>query len=140
MTEVTMAKRPRSKRITDIGELQLEVLDVLCQLEEGTVYDVLDRFPKSRRPRYTTALSVLRALEKKAVVTHRTDGRAYVFRPVVQPAEVRKQALRDVIARVFRGSPRDLVATLLDDEAVTDEVLAELRKLTDESGEEKDEP
>ncbi len=135
-----MARRPRSKRIADIGELQLEILDVLCQLGEGTVYDVLDKFPKSRRPRYTTALSVLGALERKGVVTHRTDGRAYVFRPIVQPTEVRKRVLRDVIARVFRGSPRDLVATLLDDEAVTDEVLAELRKLTDESGEEKDEP
>jgi len=134
-----MTKTPRSKRIADIGELQLEVLDILCQLGEGTVYDVLKQFPRSRRPRYTTALSVLRALEKKGVVTHRADGRAYVFQPVVEPGEVRKQALRDVVARVFRGSPRDLVATLLDDDSVTDEVLTELKALIAASEGEDDE-
>ena len=134
-----MATTRRNKRIADIGELQLEILDILCQLGEGTVYDVLDRFPESRRPRYTTVLSVLGALEKKGVVAHRAAGRAYIFRPVVQPAEVRKQVLRDVIARVFRGSPRDLVATLLDNDVVTDEVLTELQALIAASEGEDDE-
>jgi BlaI family penicillinase repressor len=119
----------RSNRITGMGELQLDVLDKLCQLGEGTVYDVLEAFPARQRPRYTTVLTVLRNLEKKGLATHRTQHRTYVFRPTDGATEVRSRLLEDVLERVFGGSPKDLMAALLDVDAVTPEVLQELRAL-----------
>jgi len=119
----------RSNRITNIGELQLAVLDLLTQLREGTVYDVLEQFPESQAPRYTTVLTVLRNLEQKGLVEHTTQGRTYIFRPTKQAARVRGQVLTDVLSRVFGGSPEDLMAALLDSDAVTPQVLSELRAL-----------
>ena len=119
----------RQARITELGELQLQALDRLSQLGEGTVYDVLDQFPPKQRPRYTTMLTVLRSLEKRGLVEHRTESRSHVFRPTVEPRRVRGQMLMDVLGRAFSGSPRSMVATLLDTEAVTPEVLDELKGL-----------
>jgi len=123
----------RRNRIAEMGELQLEVFERLAELGEGTVYDLLAAFPEERRPKYTTALTVLRALEDKGLATHRRDGRTYVFAPAVSAGEVRGQVLRDVLQRVFGGSPRRLMAALLDDETVTPDVVAELRALLAES-------
>ncbi len=131
--------RSRSDRITDLGELQLQVFDHLSELGEGTVYSVLDRFPEGRRPRYTTVLTVLRSLEKKGLITHRTEDRAYVFVPKVKPAQVRRQVLRDVVDRVFGGSPRALVSALLSVETVTPEVLEELKTMIAQSEAEREE-
>lgn len=128
----------RSNRITEMGELQLEVFERLSELGEATVYDVLAAFPDGRRPKYTTALTVLRALEEKGLATHRRDGRTYVFAPVVTAGEVRRQLLRDVMQRVFGGSPRRLMAALLDDEAVTPDVVAELRVMLAEGANDDD--
>jgi len=119
----------RSNRITEMGELQLEVFETLAELGEATVYDVLAAFPEERRPKYTTVLTVLRALEEKGLATHRREGRTYVFAPVVSDREVRGQLLGDVMQRVFGGSPKRLMAALLDDEAVTPDVVRELRAL-----------
>ena len=124
-----MAKPQRSNRLADLGELQFQVLERLALIGEGTVYDLLDRFPPEERPRYTTVATVLKALEGKRLATHRTRGRQYLFRPAVELAEVKRGLVRDLLARVFRGSPRDLVATLFDAEAVTPEIAAELRAL-----------
>ena len=124
-----MAKRTRSNRITGIGELQLQVLDILCELDQGTVYDVLAQFPEAQRPRYTTVLTVLRSLEKKGLAKHHTVNRQYIFRPLVSATEVRRGLLQDVLERVFDSSPRDLVATLLDVNAVTPQALRELKTL-----------
>ena len=121
--------RARSNRLTDLGELQLAVLDRLSRLGEGTVYDVLDQFPKRRRPRYTTVLTVLRNLEQKGMATHHERDRAYVFRPTVDITGVRRRLLRDLLDRVFGGSPRDLVAALMDVDGITPEVLDELKTL-----------
>ena len=121
--------RARSNRLTDLGELQLHVLDQLSRLGKGTVYDVLAQFPKARRPRYTTVLTVLRTLEQKGLVTHRTQDRAYVFRPRVDSTQVRRRLLRDILDRVFAGSPRDLVAALMDVDGITPEVIDELKAM-----------
>jgi BlaI family penicillinase repressor len=122
-------RKMRSDRLTELGELQLQVLDALNRIGEGTVYEVLDRFAEEQRPRYTTVLTVLRSLEKKGLVSHRTEGRTYIFRPGTEARHVRSQVLRDVLERVFRGSHRELVLSLLDGSEVTPEVLAELRQL-----------
>ena len=124
-----MRKTTRSNRITGMGELQLQVFDILYELGEGTVYEVQDKFPEAERPRYTTVLTVLRSLEKKGLAAHHTEDRTYIFRPTVSSSEVRRGLLEEVLARAFDGSPRDLVAALLDVDAVTPEVLGEVRAL-----------
>lgn len=121
--------RARSSRVTDLGELQLDVLDRLSRLREGTVYEVLDEFPRGKRPRYTTVLTVLRTLEDKGLVTHSTRDRAYVFRPRVDWGQVRRRLLRDVLNRVFGGSPQELVAALMDVDGITPQVIQELKAL-----------
>ena len=119
----------RSDRMADIGELQLPVLDALAQLGEGTVYDVLDAFPRRECPRYTTALTVLRTLEEKGLATHTMRGRAHLFRPTDEAGRVRRRVLGDVLDRAFGGSPQALVAALLDVDAVTPDVLQQLKAL-----------
>lgn len=119
----------RSNRLAGLGELQLAVLDHLARLGEGTVYDLQSRFSAAKRPRYTTLLTVLRALEEKGLVAHAKRGRRHVFRPCADPQQVRTGVLREVLERVFGGSPRQLVSALLDAEEVTPEVMAELRAL-----------
>lgn len=119
----------RKDRMGDLGELQLLVLDALTELGEGTVYDVLARLGEGHRPRYTTVLTVLRALEEKGLATHQARGRAHLFRPTPEAAQVRQRLLGHLLTRAFGGSPRALVATLLDADEVTPEVLQELRAL-----------
>ena len=120
---------PRSNRLTDLGELQLDVLDHLSRLGEGTVYDILHEFPRTRLPRYTTVLTVLRSLESKGLVTHSRRARAHVFKPTVDSKQVRGRLLRDLLNRVFGGSPRELVAALIDVETITPETLRELKAM-----------
>jgi len=123
----------RSNRIAEMGELQLDVFEKLSELGQATVYDVLEAFDEARRPKYTTALTVLRALEAKGLATHHRDGRTYVFQPVVSDREVRGQLLSTVMDRVFGGSPKRLMAALLDDEAVTPDVVRDLRALLEQT-------
>jgi BlaI family transcriptional regulator, penicillinase repressor len=123
----------RSNRLTGLGELQLQVLDILTKRGTATVYDILDEFPEKKRPRYTTVLTVLRTLEHKGLASHDTRDRSHHFSPTERATAVRGTLLAEVLNKVFNGSPRDLVATLLDTDAVTPEVLQDLKKLIAES-------
>jgi len=129
-------RKARSDRLTGLGELQLQVLEVLERIGEGTVYEVMAQFPEAQRPKYTTVLTVLRSLEKKGLAAHRSEGRTFVFRPATEAGQVRSQVLRDVLTRVFGGSHSELVVSLLDSDEVTAEELAEIRRLVARKGRE----
>jgi BlaI family penicillinase repressor len=117
-----------SARISDLGELQLAVMQVLWSSQAATVHEVLAAFPPERKPAYTTILTVLRNLEKRGLVTHdtATGTRMFRYRPLVTAEQTRRDILRDVLERLFDGSPALLVSHLLVSEEWT---RADLRAL-----------
>ena len=122
-----MRRARRKARITEIGELQLQVLDILARLGEANIYQILDEIPEAERPHYSTVAAALRGLEARGLAKHHAVEHQYVFEPTVQPAEVRRGVLRDVVAHVFGGSRRQLVRALLQGEDITPELLEELK-------------
>jgi BlaI family transcriptional regulator, penicillinase repressor len=122
----------RKDRLTELGELQVEMLDRLQEAGEATIHDLLDRFAAERRPRLSTAQTVVRSLERRGLATHRIEGRTFVYRVTEQAAEVRRRALRDVLRSLFGGSSRALVSTLLDVGDFTPEELADLKAMVAE--------
>lgn len=122
----------RRGRMGELGELQVAVLERLTALGEATVAAVQESFAETARPRYTTVATVLRALEGKGLVSHRRDGRTYVYAPVTPVAEVRSNIVADLIERAFKGSPAALVTALLDARSVTRADLEEVRRLIEE--------
>ena len=102
----------------------------LWELGEGTVADVqaaLAAGDQQLAP--TTVATVLGRLEKKGLVKHRTQGRQYVYRALISEQEVQSSVLSRVTATLFGGDVTALVSQLLDDGEVSDDDLAQVRKM-----------
>lgn len=123
-------KRPPAagKSFTDLGWLQREVMAVVWEFEEATVQQVRTRLGRRRSRAYTTVLSAMQKLEKAGWLKHRTEGRAYVYRPSRSWERESRLSLRRLLHLVFRGDRRLLLQQLLDAE-LTREELAELHAL-----------
>jgi predicted transcriptional regulator len=117
--------RPKSPTLTD-GELRL--MRVLWDKGEARVGDVVHALKKRPKPAYNSVLTLLRILEKKGYVTHRKDGRAFIFLPVIDKTHASRSALKSLVHRFFEGSPRLLVLNLLDDEQLSPEALKQLKR------------
>lgn len=104
-------------------------MNVLWDGGPGTVAQVLAALGQGRgAPAYSTVLTTLRILEDKECVRHTKDGRAFVYHPVLERQDARRNALRFVLSRFFEDSPELLVQNILDDEVDARE-LRRLRKL-----------
>jgi predicted transcriptional regulator len=123
--------RPKSLILTD-GEFR--IMRVLWEKGESSVGDVVDVLPSRPKPAYNTVLTLLRIMEKKGYVTHRKEGRAFVFRPLIARADAGRRALTSLVNRFFDGSPRLLILNLLEDQHLSRETLAELKKRVEEAG------
>lgn len=109
---------------------ELELMDVLWELDEGTVQDVCD---KLERPlAYTTVMTTLSLLEsKKRVLERRKCGRAYVYRPLVSRDDVSRSMISDLRDVLFGDRLPSLVLNLLSDERMNKDDVTALRAALD---------
>ena len=110
-----------------LGDRELDVMGVLWDLGSGTVSEVRERLPADLA--YTTVLTILRNLEAKELVTHTTEGKAHRYVPRIARRAARKSALTRMVDKLFHGSPEQLIAQLVEDDALSAEDMQRLRAL-----------
>jgi predicted transcriptional regulator len=109
------------------SRFELEVLDVLWSLREGSVRQVQDALAE-RSPAYTTVQTIVLRLEQKGAVKRvGKSGNAFVFAPTVSKKSVVRRLL-DELLDLVGGSPQPLVAQLLESGKLTLEDLKALEK------------
>ena len=99
-------------KIKRLHTLELEVMKVVWKLTRATVNDVLDNI--DRKLAYTTVATTMKSLEKKGFLSHRVDGRTFVYQPLVKETEITHSMLSDLLERLFDNSAEKLVNTLLE--------------------------
>jgi predicted transcriptional regulator len=103
--------RPPSPTIT---EAEREILEVLWDQGEASVREVADVLSRRRSVAYTTILTMLNVLAKKTLVTHRPEGRAFIYRAAITREQARTQALDHLLQQFFKGSPNVLAQHLVN--------------------------
>lgn len=116
---------------TTLGDLQLAIMRVLWQRGEATAADVHAALVRDRGLAPTTIATMLRKMEQKGVVVHRSEGRQFYFRPVVSEDEVRRSMVGALVERLFAGDPAALVSHLLSEHDLDQDEAAALRGLLD---------
>ncbi|HEV8130219.1 MAG TPA: BlaI/MecI/CopY family transcriptional regulator [Acidobacteriota bacterium] len=109
-----------------LTRLELEIMGAVWTLGSGSVREIREQLPEEKRPAYTTVQTIIYRLEEKGAVRRvKKIGNAHIFEAVV----TRKAAhnhLIDELLHVFGGSPRSLMAQLVETGQLT---LRDIREL-----------
>jgi predicted transcriptional regulator len=108
-------------------------MDVLWLKGPSTVQQVQDALPRKSQLAYNSVLTTIRILEKKGYVRHIKDGRAHVYRPLVERAEASRSEIRHLAHRFFENSREMLVLNILEDRGVDADELNRLRQLLEQT-------
>ena len=120
------------RHLHGLGSLQSEVMEFIWRNGEATVAQIVEAISRHRQITYTTVLSAVQKLERKGWLKHRSAGRAYIYSPTRKSEEIGGRTLRELLRTAFRGDPRLLLASLLDDAQLSDAELKELRRLIEQ--------
>jgi len=107
-------------------------MDVLWQQGPSTGQQVLEALPKKSQLAYNSVLTTIRILEKKGYLRHIKDGRAHVYRPLVERVDASRSEIRHLAHRFFKNSHEMLVLNILEDRGVDAEELKRLRQLLEQ--------
>lgn len=80
-----------------------QVMHVLWELEKAVVRDILERLPEPK-PAYNTVSTVVRVLEKKGFIDHKSYGTTYEYYPLISKKEYTKAYFGDFMKKYFNNS------------------------------------
>jgi BlaI family transcriptional regulator, penicillinase repressor len=118
-------------------DAELEILRVLWERGPSTVRQVHEALSGTRETGYTTTLKLMQIMADKRLVERDESSRTHVYTASMSEAHTQGQLLNHLVDRAFGGSAAALVLRALSTRSATDEELREIRKLIDESREDR---
>lgn len=109
-----------------LSELENSVMAVIWDREQATAELVRTVLEPSQSMKDSTVRTILRRLEAKGYVQHTTEGRTFIYSPIVASKNVAGDAVRGIVERLCNGSVEDLLVGMVDREVVSPEKLQEL--------------
>ena len=122
--------KAKSRTLT---EVELEIMQVIWDLERGTVRDVFEVLRERKQIAYTTVMTMMKILEDKGHLSRKKEGRAYLYEPVRSRGQMQSSMVDDFVSRVFEGSARPLVLSLIKDRKISRKDLEEISRMIEES-------
>ena len=89
------------------------------------VRELLDSY-KEPKPHFNTLSTIVRGLEEKGFLDHKSFGNTYQYFSVISQEEYKRGALNNVVSKYFKNSYLGVVSSLIEEERIS---LDELKKL-----------
>ena len=121
------------RKSNTLTEAELRLMKLLWARGESAVADLVAAIPESEALAYTSVLTTIRILEQKGYVTHRQEGRAFLYSPSVAEQDAGRSEVRNMMRRFFGDSRERLLLSVLGDDEIDPEELARLRKAITEA-------
>jgi BlaI family transcriptional regulator, penicillinase repressor len=113
---------------------ELEALKVLWRDGEATVRDIYDRMSQlGAKLAYTTVLSLLQVMEQKGLVTHRQEGKAYLYAAAVHRDCTFRTLAGGFLEKVFDGAMDEYLVHALQSRQPSSDELDRLEKMIGEA-------
>ncbi|MBA2687717.1 MAG: BlaI/MecI/CopY family transcriptional regulator [Gemmatimonadaceae bacterium] len=116
---------PKQLTLTD---LQLDIMRVLWTRAEATVAEVAHAI-RARKLAHATVATILSRLEKRGAISHRNEGRQFVYSARLKEAEVRRSMMTRVKETLFTGDVPALVSQLLMERDINADDLRQVKAL-----------
>ncbi len=116
-----------------------QVMQILWDEEEGFVKELLQKFPDPK-PAYNTVSTIIRILEKKGFVDHRSFGKSHQYYPLVSRDQYRNERFSSLMKNYFNNSMKQVLSHFGQDGSMdikeADDIISmieELKSKTDKN-------
>jgi predicted transcriptional regulator len=112
------------KELTNAEE---QIMQAIWAVGAGFLKDIVEALPEPR-PAYSTVATVIRILEQKNFVAHRTYGKTHEYYPLVTKQEYTKGYFQNFLKKYFSGSFSGMLSFFADEQDVDLHELEQLLK------------
>jgi len=116
------------KRSITLTKAELRLMKILWDRGESTVAEMVAAISAEEALAYTSVLTTIRILDTKGYVSHRQEGRAFLYSSCIGEIEASRSEVRHVLQRFFGNSRERLLLSLLGDDEISPGELSRLKE------------
>ena len=121
-----MTKRNTHRR--PLTDLQQAILDFIWSHGPSTSEHVRHGLLPQHPLKDSSVRTLLRRLEERGYLTHRTEGKAFVYRATTDRTSMATKAVWQIIDRFWSGSAEQFLAGMVDEQVLSAEAIQRLAK------------
>jgi predicted transcriptional regulator len=125
-----------SKKRREMPELtpaQSEIMEIVWERGETTATEVMRVLARTRPVARNTVRTLIERMEEKGWITHREEGRTFLYSAVLPRQATVGQKVWEVVDTVCGGSAETLVTALLDYRGLNPGELERIRRMLAEA-------
>ena len=108
--------------------LQQAILDRLWSSGPATAEQVREALRPAHQLKDSSVRTLLRRLEARGYVSHRLDGKTFVYEATMAPRRVAAHSVRQIIDRFWSGSVEQFLTGMVDEKILTPGEIARLAR------------
>ncbi len=112
----------------ELSKAELQLMQYLWRREKAFVNDLVTDYPDPK-PAYNTVSTIVRILEKKGFVSHKSYGKTHEYYPKVVQEEYLNGYMNNVLNTFFSNSVSNMVSFFTKKESVSKDELEELKRI-----------
>ena len=121
MTKRNIHRRP-------LTELQQAIVDLLWSQGPGTAERIREGLLPAHRLKDSSVRTLLRRLEERGYVSHRLEGKMFIYEATTAPQRMAAHSVRQIIDRFWSGSVEQFLTGMVDEKILTRAEIARLAK------------
>jgi len=114
----------------ELTRAEEQVMQVLWKIKKGFVWDVLEHFDDPK-PAYNTVSTIIRILQDKGFVDHKTYGRTHEYFPVISKEDYSKMHLTIFVKDYFSSSFGNMVSFFAKENRISVKEMEEIMRIMD---------
>lgn len=111
-----------------LTKAELRLMKVLWMRGESSVAEMVAATAAEGELAYTSVLTTIRILETKGYVSHRQEGRAFLYNATVGETDASRSEVKHLLERFFGNSRERLLLSLLGDDEISADELRRLKE------------
>ncbi len=115
-----------------ISDAELEIMQVIWDKSPISTNEIVEVMAHKKSWNMRTVHTLISRLEKKGAIEHKKEGRLYIYSPLVKRQDYIVSESRSFARRFYNGTVGKMVMSFIDADVLSDEEIAELKKMLDE--------
>jgi len=111
-----------------LTDLQQAIVDCIWKSGSATAEQVREGLAPGHRLKDSTVRTLLRRLEEREYLSHRVEGKVFVYTASVPPRRLAARSVQQLIERFWAGSAEQFLAGMVDEKVLT---ASQIRRLAD---------
>ena len=128
-----MENSDRKIDLAPLSEGQREVMEIVWDHGEVSVFEVREILSKNREVARNTVRTTLERMEEKGWLTHRVIGRTYFYSALVPRDVSLGERVVEMIDKACGGSPERLMTALMEYRGLSDDEVDRIRSMFDDA-------